>query len=82
MRVAEPPAGTCTRKRDSVDDSFSAGTLLSVIFHVPKCDSRTSTVAGSLFAVGFVAFRGGPFAPPFLAHVYTAVIGIVLLLRV
>ena len=38
--------------------------------------------AGSLFAVGFVALRGGPFAPPFLAHVYTAVIGIVLLLRV
>ena len=38
--------------------------------------------AGTASAIGFAAFRGGPFGPPFLAHVYTAVIGIVLLLRV
>jgi hypothetical protein len=38
-------------------------------------------VAGPVLAAGFVVLRGGPFAPPFLAHVYTAVIGIVLLLH-
>jgi len=48
---------------------------------VPAWLGWSGVGAGSLFAVGFVAFRGGPFAPPFLAHVYTAVIGIVLLLR-
>ena len=38
-------------------------------------------VTGSVLAVGYVALRGGPFAPPILAHVYTAVVGIGLLLH-
>jgi len=37
--------------------------------------------AGTALAIGFAVFRGGPFGPPILAHVYTAVIGIVFLLR-
>lgn len=34
---------------------------------------------GGVLALGFLAFRGGPFAPPFLAHVYTFVLGFKLL---
>ena len=49
---------------------------------VPAWLGWSGVGAGSLFAVGFVTLRGGPFAPPFLAHVYPAVVGIVLLLRV
>jgi len=36
-------------------------------------------VGGGAFAVGFVAFGGGPFGPPFLAHLYTFVLGVQLL---
>src|SRR5207244_12965956 len=43
VRVASPLAGTLTRNRTSVADSFSAGTLLSVTRHTPKRASRTST---------------------------------------
>ena len=51
VSVAVPLAGTFTRKRDSLDDSFSAVTLLSVICQVPKCVSRTSTVTVSGLAL-------------------------------
>jgi hypothetical protein len=41
----------------------------------------SGVVAGAVLALGFVVLRGGPFAPPILAHVYSAVVGVVLLLR-
>jgi hypothetical protein len=41
----------------------------------------TGLAGGGAFALGFVALRGGPFAPPFLAHVYTLVLGFKLLRR-
>jgi hypothetical protein len=37
--------------------------------------------AGCLLAIGFVAFGGGPFGPPILAHVYPLVIGTTFLVR-
>lgn len=36
-------------------------------------------VGGGGFFVGFLALGGGPFAPPFLAHVYTFALGVALL---
>lgn len=32
-------------------------------------------------AVGYIVFRGGPFAPPILAHLYPFILGIALLVR-
>src|SRR5207245_9733893 len=46
VSVASRPAGTGTRNRTSVADSFSDGTLLSTTRHTPKRASRTSTVTG------------------------------------
>jgi hypothetical protein len=39
----------------------------------------TGVVGGGAFAVGFIVLRAGPFAPPFLAHVYTFALGVKLL---
>jgi hypothetical protein len=39
----------------------------------------TGLIGGGAFAIGFVALGGGPFAMPFLAHVYTFTIGVLLL---
>jgi hypothetical protein len=36
-------------------------------------------VGGGVFAAGFVALSGGPFAMPFLAHAYTCALGVWLL---
>jgi hypothetical protein len=36
-------------------------------------------VGGSVFAAGFIVARGGLFGMPFLAHVYTCVLGVALL---
>jgi hypothetical protein len=36
---------------------------------------------GSVGAVGFVLLQGGPFAPPFMAHVYSCALGVLLLRR-
>ena len=37
---------------------------------------------GSMFLAGFVATRfAGPFNPPFWAHTYTAVLGVLLLIQ-
>lgn len=41
----------------------------------------TGVAAGCLLTVGFLAARGGPFAPPILAHVYPLAVGISLLLH-
>jgi hypothetical protein len=38
-------------------------------------------VLGTGFALGFILMRGGPFAPPFILHVFTAATGITMLLR-
>jgi hypothetical protein len=39
----------------------------------------TGVAGGGALVVGFIALRGGPFAPPFLAHLYTFVLGVSLL---
>jgi hypothetical protein len=39
----------------------------------------TGVAGGGAFALGFLALRGGPFAPPFIAHVYTFALGIKIL---
>jgi hypothetical protein len=39
----------------------------------------TGLAAGGACAVGFIVLRGGPFAPPFIAHVYTFVLGVKIL---
>src|SRR3989442_15729251 len=57
VSVASPPAGTGTRNRTSVADSFSAGTLLSTTRHTPKRASRTSTVTASAFAFAIVTLN-------------------------
>jgi hypothetical protein len=36
-------------------------------------------VGGAIFALGFLLARGGPFAPPFMAHLYTFFLGVMLL---
>jgi hypothetical protein len=36
-------------------------------------------IGGAVSTVGFVLARGGPFAPPFLAHLYSCALGIMLL---
>src|SRR5262245_19940298 len=38
-------------------------------------------IGGGAAAIGFVALRGGPFAPPFLAHIYTCALGVLLIRR-
>jgi hypothetical protein len=39
----------------------------------------TGVAGGGACALGFLLLRGGPFAPPFIAHVYTFVLGIKIL---
>ena len=36
---------------------------------------------GTVGAVGYTVLRGGPFAPPILAHLYTLIIGVALLVK-
>ncbi len=36
-------------------------------------------VGGAIFALGFLLARGGPFAPPFMAHLYSFLLGVMLL---
>lgn len=36
---------------------------------------------GAAGAIGYVAMKGGPFAPPIMAHLYTMIIGVGLLIR-
>jgi hypothetical protein len=39
-------------------------------------------VAGGIIcSIGFISFRNGPFSPPILAHLYTAIIGITIILQ-
>src|SRR5262245_9304879 len=54
VNVHSPPAGACTRNRTSVEESFSAGRLLSTIFQVPNRASRTSTVTAVGLALAIV----------------------------
>ena len=54
VRAASPFAGTLTRNRTSVAESFSAGRLLSVTRQTPNRDSRTSTDTGCDLALVIV----------------------------
>lgn len=57
------------------------GTAVLALDTLPTWVGWTGVVWGVFFAVGFAATRfAGPFNPPFLAHVYTGAVGVVLLL--
>jgi hypothetical protein len=58
------------------------GAVVLVDGELPRWAGWVGIVAGMVFAAGFLATRReGPFNPPAWAHLYTAMIGILLLLR-
>lgn len=65
--------------------SYATFMLLGIaVLHTsltPAWAGWVGVVVGGLGLVGFPLLRGGPFAPPILAHSYGLLLGIVLLLR-
>ena len=79
--------------RDAGGVLFAVHMLLAYASHIalgvavlktgllPSWFGWTASIGGGVMLLGLVVFRGGPFTPPILAHVMTAVSGIVLLIR-
>ncbi len=58
---------------------FIGGALVSTAL-APVWLGWAGVVLGTLLALGFIAMKGGPLAPPILAHAYPLAIGIALLI--